>query len=407
MVFSHSRLNTYESCPRKYAFRYIEKPPIEEHPSVEAFMGSMVHEALEKLYRSVQMERIPKWEEIRDFYEDTWQRNWEDDILIVRSEFTGDDYRNVGRRCLQDYFVGHYPFSEGRILGLEERILFDLDPDGRYKIQGYIDRLVEGADGAIEIHDYKTNRRLPSQAEIDAERQLALYQIGIQSRWDGTHTVRLYWHFLRANRTLKSVRSPESLTELRADTIRLIDTIEAARAGNDFPPHESQLCAWCEFQSLCPAKRHLFATATLTPQQFAADSGVRLVDRFVAAARHKAQSEAELQAVRQEVIEFAGVNNLTRIQGHHASVGIHRRWEQTIPNQDDPNRKLLESLVRASGYWEKVSDLSRSKLPKALQGDLFDPATRQRIASLLPRNEIVVVTKREDANDERSDGPDV
>jgi len=407
MVFSHSRLSTYEDCPRKYAFKYIEKPPIEERRSVEAFMGSAVHEVLEKLYQSVQMERIPKWEEIRDFYEDYWERNWRDDILIVRTEFTGADYRNVGRRCLQDYFVGHYPFADGRILGLEERIVFDLDAAGRYKIQGYIDRLVESDDGTIEIHDYKTNRRLPSQDEVNRNRQLALYQLGIEKRWDNVPAVRLVWHYLRANRTLRSVRSREALDELRAETIGLIDTIEAARVDNDFPPHETQLCDWCEFQSICPAKRHLATTAVLTPQEFAADSGVQLVDRFIAAARQRAQAETELQNARQEVIDFGRANNLTRIHGHHASVGISRRWEQAIPNQDDPNRKLLETLVRASGQWDEVSDLSRSKLPKALQGDLFDATARRQIAELLTRNEVITVTKREEATEATDDGPDV
>jgi putative RecB family exonuclease len=406
MIFSHSRLNTYENCPRKFAFQYIEKPDIEKRDSIEAFMGSCVHKVLEHLYASVQMQRVPKWEETRDFYEDYWTKNLKPDVLIVRTEFTADDYRNVGRRCLQDYFVKQYPFINGRVLGLEEKIWVDLDGSGKYKLQGFIDRLDQLDDGTIEIHDYKTSRRLPTQEEIDAERQLALYQIAVQERWRDIPGVRLVWHYLRANKALISVRSSESLQQLKTETIHLIDTIDAAIVRNDFPPHETQLCDWCEFQSICPTKRHAVAVAAMTPEQYSADQGVQLVDQFVAAKSRVDDAQQELQFARDQIVEFSKRTTLVRLQGHSASVRVYQRLEQTVPNADDPNRKVLEAVVRASGQWDKVSDLSRSKLPKAIQGDLFDPATKQRIAGLLVQRESVTVSTSKLTSENTDDGPD-
>ena len=49
-AYSHSRLGTFESCPRKYWYAYIGKPEIETVDSVEAFLGTRVHESLEELY---------------------------------------------------------------------------------------------------------------------------------------------------------------------------------------------------------------------------------------------------------------------------------------------------------------------------------------------------------------------
>jgi len=406
MIFSHSRLSTYENCPRKFAFQYVEKPDIEKRDSIEAFMGSCVHKVLERLYSSVQMQRVPKWEETRDFYEDYWAKNMKPDVLIVRTEFTADDYRNVGHRCLQDYFVKHYPFIDGRVLGLEEKIWVDLDGTGKYKLQGFIDRLAQLDDGTIEIHDYKTSRRLPSQEEIDAERQLALYQIAVHERWPDVPGIRLIWHYLRANKALVSVRSPESLRQLKTDTVRLIDTIDAAVVRHDFPPHETQLCDWCEFQSVCPAKRHLVALSAMTPDQFSADQGVQLVDQFVAARTRVDQAQQELDFARNQIIAFSKQTSMVRLQGHSASLRVHQRIEQVIPNSDDPNRKILEAVVRASGQWDKVSDLSRSKLPKAIQGDLFDPATRRRIGELLVPRESVTVTTSKITSEHTDDGPD-
>src|SRR3972149_7521601 len=44
-VYSPSRISTYESCPRQYKYRYIDRIPREEE-SIEAFLGPRGHEAL-------------------------------------------------------------------------------------------------------------------------------------------------------------------------------------------------------------------------------------------------------------------------------------------------------------------------------------------------------------------------
>jgi len=366
-----------------------------------------VHDALEHLYKSVQMERTPKWEEVRDFYEDIWAKNWYDDILIVRKQFSADDYRNVGRRCLQDYFVKNYPFADGRVLALEEKIWVDLDGTGAYKLQGFIDRLGQQDDGTIEIHDYKTSNRLPSQEEINRERQLALYQIGIEERWPDVTGVKLIWHYLRAGRVMVSQRSRESLEELKTEVIQLIDTVEEAVRREVFPPRESMLCDWCEFYSICPAKQHLVATASMTPEEFNADDGVRLVDQFINAKKLATEAADELELTRQQIIAFSEQKNMTRLQGHNFSVKVNRRMEQTIPAQKEPNRSILEAVVHASGAWDQVSDLSRSKLPKALQGDLFDKTTKARITELLAEREQVTVTSSKMVREDHDDGPDL
>ena len=50
-IHSHSSLGSFENCPRQYWYQYIGKPPVERVDTIEAFLGTCVHEALEKLYR--------------------------------------------------------------------------------------------------------------------------------------------------------------------------------------------------------------------------------------------------------------------------------------------------------------------------------------------------------------------
>lgn len=43
-IYSHSSLGSFETCPRQFWYRYIGKPEIEKVETIEAFLGSRVHE---------------------------------------------------------------------------------------------------------------------------------------------------------------------------------------------------------------------------------------------------------------------------------------------------------------------------------------------------------------------------
>ena len=123
--------------------------------------------------------------------------------------------------------------------------------DGRagISVQGFIDRVSRARDGAIEIHDYKTGARVPSQKVLDEDRQLALYQIGLANEFGSDRPFRLVWHYVARNRTVVSTRTPEQLAALRTTTIARIDEIEST---TQFPPKKIALCAWCEYRDVCP-----------------------------------------------------------------------------------------------------------------------------------------------------------
>ncbi|MFH1652999.1 MAG: PD-(D/E)XK nuclease family protein [Pseudomonadota bacterium] len=99
-------------------------------------------------------------------------------------------------KAIEDYYGRHHPFEEGRLLGIEKRIVIDLDGTGKYKVQGFIDRLMEREDGHYEIHDYKTAGSLPEQRYLDKDRQLALYEMGVRVAWPDAKEVDLVWHYI-------------------------------------------------------------------------------------------------------------------------------------------------------------------------------------------------------------------
>jgi putative RecB family exonuclease len=250
--YSNSKLSTYENCPRQFEFRYVQRIPAETE-SIEAFVGKRVHEILERLYHHVnRWRRPPSLRQVLDRFEKDWPLRWSDRVEIIRPDSTIEDYQRLGARCLENYYRSHYPFDAGETVAIEEPVSLRLDPEGRYQVRGIVDRIARAAPGRYEIHDYKTGGWLPPQKRLDADRQLALYQIGLEQTYPDVESVELVWHYLLFNRTLRSERSPDALAELRETTIRLIDTIEAA---GEFPAKPGPLCRWCEYRGICPDAR--------------------------------------------------------------------------------------------------------------------------------------------------------
>lgn len=276
-VYSHSRLSCFENCPKQFHYRYIEKIPAETE-SIEAFVGKRVHEVLERLHQFVDRGLVPSMEKVISRFHALWGEQFDAErVRIVRSDTDVDFYREAGERCLANHYRRHYPFDADETLGLERWVTVDLDADRKYRLRGIIDRLVRAADGAIEIHDYKTSRRIPTQRALDEDRQLALYQLAVANEFGSAVEIRLVWHYLLFGQTRTSVRSPEQLDSLRKKTIRLIDRIETEQ---DYEARTGPLCSWCEYQDRCPAfaaKRRVVIEASDTPSPGAPASQLDLL----------------------------------------------------------------------------------------------------------------------------------
>ena len=310
-VYSHSRLSTYEKCPLQYRFRYLDKIK-RDTQGIEAFMGNRVHEVLERLYRDLMMSKHPSLDELTALYHRVWDANYSDKVRIVKTEYTAGHYRGTGERCIADYYRRYEPFDQGATLGLEERVQVGLDPQGRYQIQGYIDRLVRAGQGVYEIHDYKTSASLPSDADLRRDRQLALYQMAVEKRFPDASAIRLVWHYLVFGQELRSERNREEIEAHRRGAISLIDAIEEAKV---FPPHESALCRWCEYRDICPVQKHLVKVEALPPNEYLKESGVQLVDRLAALLSQRRGVEAEIAKVEEAILAYVDREGATVLRG--------------------------------------------------------------------------------------------
>jgi putative RecB family exonuclease len=262
-TFSPSSLSCFDNCPKQYHFRYVEPLEVDQE-GIEAFVGKRVHEVLERLYRFVLEGMMPSLARVIWRYHQNFAAQF--DAARVRVVREGTEplwYRSVGERGLRNYYQRHYPFDDAKgTLGLERAIRFDLAGDGRYAVRGIIDRLVRARDGALEIHDFKTGRRVPSQDELDRDRQLGLYELGVRELLGETGEVRLVWHYVVPDQVRTSTRTAAQRAALREATAEAIDRI---RSETDWAPRPSGLCDWCEFRAHCPAFGGARPTAEALP----------------------------------------------------------------------------------------------------------------------------------------------
>lgn len=253
MIFSHSRLSCFEQCPQKFRYKYIDKVKTETEETIEAFLGKRVHESLEKLYHDMRLERLRSLEEILEFYNSRWDKNWDENKIIVNGNRPIGQRRNMGEKFLTDYYNRHSPFNHSRTIGLEMPIKIDLNGDGKFKIRGFVDR-ISLAENTIEIHDYKTGSRLPSAEQLGQDRQLALYAIAAGKMLPFAKEINLVWHFLAFDKEIRLIADEKRLEQVKHSTISLIEKINSEK---EFPAKQSPLCPWCEFQKHCNGNNSL------------------------------------------------------------------------------------------------------------------------------------------------------
>ncbi len=401
--YSNSQLGTFEECALKYKFNYVDGIKRYEE-GVEAFLGQRFHDAMEWLYGERAFRAVPL-DELLEYYEKDWLNQWHLEIKINKAGRTADDYRLMGRRFIEDYYKRHHPFDEGRVLGLERYIRFPLDDAGRYKCKGIIDRLMLAPDGVFEVHDYKTGSKLPEQRELDEDRQLALYQIGVQKLWPEAREkgVRLVWHEVAFDVEMRSARTAEALEKLKAEIGALIDRIESEK---EFPLHESALCGWCPYWDLCPAKKHLVKVEALPADKWKDEPGVVIVDAYAERWRRKKKLDAETKAVDEELeglreaaIAFAEKEGVQVIAGMGARLRVTGKDRIVSPGKGTEERAELERRLRELGVWDEVAMLDSFALEDAVAAKKWSPDVLEALKAHVSVEKRWTVTLKEEDRD--------
>ena len=361
--YSHSRLGTFQQCKFKYKLQYIDKVKVDIPDTVETFMGGWVHNALEKLYSDLQHEKLISKEELLDYFEENWTKNWVDKIIINSKDYTQENYLLMGKRFISDYYDHYKPFDQVRTIGLETQDFLHLENGNSYHIR--IDRLAKDSDNNYYVCDYKTNKKLKDQGELDEDKQLAMYSLWVRDKFDDVKDVKLVWYFLAHDKEMVSERSDEQLLSLNQDVESLIEVVEST---TEFPTHVTPLCNWCIYKQVCPEWKHELEVESESPQEYSKDDGVKFVEEYAELSVQRRETESRLREVESSLVDFAkqkGVNAVFS-SSHKCSV---KEQDKIVYPQD---KEAFISVLKEKGVYQDFIVLNYLKLNSAIKKKELD-----------------------------------
>ncbi len=239
---SPSGASTFEQCPRRWRFRYVDRLP--DPPGEAALAGSFAHRVLELLMQREPVERTI--EVAKTIARQEWpETEIDDDFQALgfdparSKQFRWKSWLAVeGLWALEDPTTVH-------VKATEPDIKAEL---GGVPFRGIVDRLDQEADGIV-VTDYKSGKT-PSpryrRARLD---QVLLYAAAVMAA-TGEMPVRARLLYLGQQPVGIDVNQSEidGVTEKLVDTWRSINT---SCSADEFEPRTGPLCGWCPYSEGC------------------------------------------------------------------------------------------------------------------------------------------------------------
>ncbi len=250
---SWSAISTYQQCPLRFYFRYIQGLD-ERFVSASFAFGGAVHSAAEFHFNELMAGNPPPDQDtlLGVFWEE-WKTRSEAAVIRFGKKQDLNSIALTADRVIEAFRKSDLAQPKGRIIGVEEELRSELIP-GLPVILGRIDLIVE-SDDALTITDLKTARVQWSakQAKRSGE-QLMLYA-GLAKDLAPGKPVNLEFAVITkgAKPTIESL--PVSFDRRRLDRTQLImrRVWDSILDGRFFPSPSPLNCPGCAFRAACDA----------------------------------------------------------------------------------------------------------------------------------------------------------
>lgn len=247
-TISPSQITTYLACPRKFAFRYVERLPPAWKSAALAF-GSAVHSALEVFHQRRLDGDTPEPNDIAAAFRIDWAAEAAGDLKLKDGE-NMLALAELGEALVRLYVAEHanlavqaaeWPFEvpladpeTGEVLGPTLRGVLDL---------------VLAGDELVEI---KTAARAYAQNQLDVNLQFSAYAfayrqiVGRDPKFSVVGLIKTKKPRIDRYPVTRTVVDDHRFVRIAAAVARAIE-VEA------FPPNPSWMCTDCEYGPVCEA----------------------------------------------------------------------------------------------------------------------------------------------------------
>lgn len=367
MRTSYSSIETYLQCPQKYKFQEIDR--IRVPKSKEAIFGTLIHDTLKFMFRRDPL--FPTLDEVVGYFREHWpsrevleQESKHDPLKHSWDEEEEKIYFEEGVKMLKKFYEKQSPWNF-TVVDLEshfEVAVSDETTGETHILAGKIDRIDKLPDGTYEIIDYKTSKRMPPQADVNRNRQLSLYSLGLQRRWPhlSPENIKLSLYFLKHSEKLSTTLTRERTEETTASLLKTIREIQGRmRSGKEFEPVPGPLCDWCGYKPMCPAWKHLYKNQSAKiKNQNEIDNTIK---EFFELKSVGQQNEKRLADLQSQIKEYMETEGLTRVFGENGVIS-----KKTIQRYEYDFEKI-KAILSPLGQWEDILSADDKKLKKIMK----------------------------------------
>ncbi len=349
MKISYSALETFENCPKKYEFKYVDK--IKAPKSKEQILGTAIHSALKYFHSKIPQ---PNLNELIEYFKEHWTSSEE----IWQDEQEEKAFLQQGLEMLRNYYQKNYS-KNFIVVDLETRVEAEIKesdhPEAEtHFIIGQIDRIDKISDNFFEIIDYKTTKKMPSLEKVSQNMQLGVYSLGFLKRWPNfaKAKLKLSLYYLKHSEKLSFLKNDNFLKETKEKILNIIKKIEKGY----FLPTPNPLCDYCPYKQICPMWKNLYQKETPSKKEV-----LKMAKEYLTLKKSESQNKQKLAILRKEINKYLEDKGLERL---FVEEGYITRVPQKRENYDfEKIKKILLPL----GLWENILEVSRPKFNELLK----------------------------------------
>jgi ATP-dependent helicase/DNAse subunit B len=237
LTLSASRVNTYQQCPRKYYYSYVEKLPGKEWAHFD--LGTLAHGVLEYFHETFKKDGDSTG--LKTLMKSAFQKQRKE---MEKEKELLPEILLEARNLLQEYLDNIEVQGIGsEIISLEEK--FNIPLNDKYCVRGVVDRIDKDPDGIYHIKDYKTNKNKKYMKPF----QLQTYGIHLLDKFPEVTRFRGSYVMLRFGGMLVPYDfNEEDVIKVKKNLIEFADKIIEEERWITKP---SRLCDWCDFKGPC------------------------------------------------------------------------------------------------------------------------------------------------------------
>ncbi len=238
LKISPSSVKTYEQCPRKYYYSYIEKLPKKTFEHFD--LGTLVHGALE-FFHSEYPDESKRPNDLQQLMSESLKRQW--DKMIVKSNISRETFIDA-KTLLKGYLSNIIKTGlSSSIIALEDS--FEIQLNDEFVMRGVVDRVDLDNDGTLHIKDYKTNKTDKYMTPF----QLQAYGLYLFNKYENIDKFKASYIMLKLGcKPMSYTFNNEDVEKVKN---KLIEYAESIYNEEKWGAKPSKLCDWCDFKEIC------------------------------------------------------------------------------------------------------------------------------------------------------------